>query len=532
MKAIFAMAKGSESASMLESVLNYEVDQNSRYAGVRDGEEPMPWVADSSKLAERLRHAASIFGNGFIPRSLPEVDFKLPLSPKGNCKSSLWVALAGPIGKYLLKGLFPSHAVEEVVLEYLDVMSEVWEHEMTVEKAEALVEQTKEMLCKLEVHLPASHLNINRHQMVHMVEGIARYGPVYGWSMFSDERFWKFLTDLMMNVARPAASILVRWRWLMIAFKLAQASKDKTDLLASGMTIDVIQEEGDDTPLYFPQFTDFSGDSWVLKREVVKGAVNMDKRLTHGKDAEPDGYAFKAEVHRCFLNHPELCRSCPHVVEQGGVCTEVPACPTYKQLWDEYMRHVGRVAPRNPKDWGRLLAGWSNWAVEMDKSDWVQDLCRGPQGKMRRFKTYEVGGACFTTYANCRDNEKTRPCVVMMRHPDASGRIVASFGQVQNFLLLPAPGVDPSLVESPHDAWACVLLQCKWYKAYGVGYESKDPQTNLHLVQSKVDDYHPHGDIWPLGALSPVEEVGLLPHWTLRRCMVAVGKRTSFAACA
>jgi hypothetical protein len=525
----------------LAKVLTYEVQRNNRFEAVQSGEEPPPWVADQAALSQRREYASSLAAKGFLPRCLSHIDFHKALS--GNCKSSVWVALAGPVGKVLLEGLFPDEQIEAVMMEYLDLISAIWEHRIDVRDADLLVTRMRECLVKMEIFFPGYELNINRHNMAHMVEGIRRFGPGHAWSMFPDERCWNFLTKMLKNVARPAASILQRWKLLVIAFQAAQDWKEWYGGVSTRLTIDVMQNEGGQ--LRYLQHTDFQDDTFRMRvyKEVKRGAINMDTRVTEDAPGEP-GYAFKVQAHLCFLSHPWMCKGCTHVEKPGPehMCDK-EGCRTYKDLWDTYTHYKQDMNewhgdPKTVADWADLLSKWERWAKLANLPKHEVDICKGPQGKMRRYKCAEVCHVSFSTYSHCRHNTKSKPCVIMMKHavgvdPDAvvgqdADAEIASFGQVENFLLLLAPGsLHLGTVEQDH-VWACHLVQCSWYKPFGRGAETLDPVTHLHLVRSPPSQYHVDGDVWPLSAVSPVE-VGLVPHRNKPNCMVAVGARSSFA---
>lgn len=481
------------------------------------------WVASKPDLLDRWKLALDMPTDGFLPRSISNLDLAAPVG-RGTCKSAQWIGLAGPIGKALLAGLLPDYddrQVERALMAYLDVISEFWEYQMTVKQARELQMRTKEVLCRLEMHLPAFELNLNRHLMLHLAEGVLRFGPPFAWSMFSDERFWNALTKMLHNVARPSASILANWKSLQVAFRAAQELQIKCRL---SIRLLADEDSSDEDPeLDFEDHSDPQKASWSLGGEVKAAAINLGRR------SQGAAYAYRVQVHRCLLEHPHLCRACEHVdsptqATRPDIC-RIQSCPTYRSLWDDY---VGARNPTTNKEWEDLLNGWKAWAEETGLEPRLVSLCKGPTGKMRMFKTADYGPAHFCTFASCK-TLKTRPCVVMMKHEGEGGERVASFGQVQQFLLAPAPGSEEAYRPAEQsDKWACFMVRAMWYKPYRGREECVDPLSGLRLVKPELTDYNKYGDIWPLGTVAPVE-VGLLPHWSKKNCLVAVSRRSTFA---
>lgn len=87
-----------------------------------------------------------------------------------------------------------------------------------------------ELLAELERLLPAWELDINRHMMLHLVEGIRKNGPCWTWSMFGFERLWNRLTQWMLQTTHPEATMMNAFK----AFKTATRALPElfTDVLS------------------------------------------------------------------------------------------------------------------------------------------------------------------------------------------------------------------------------------------------------------------------------------------------------------
>lgn len=535
-KACFKMANGGTANvyfGNIANVLQFENEHNDRYTDIPlddSGAPLVPWVADPKKLSDRIKNSPTMLDKSLLPQSLAEIDVPQVLSG-GSAKSAAWITLAGPLGKCLLAGLFPRVAgqasqVEAVLMEYLDIISEAWEYVTSVSASQGLESRLAECLSKLELELPSWELNINRHNMMHMFEGVQRFGPLWSWSMFADERSWHWMGTLIKNVARPAASCMQRWRLYHLAFVAEQHIKVQGTLSTEDrpltLTIDVVEEE--DGSLAFPQFNDFRDDSFELKDEVGE-PIQLSRRLTD-RDTEM-GYSYKLQIHECLLQYPELVKSCAHRPEPKDQCTSIPKCPSYEDLWQAYKTDMRLPDYGNVLQRCKHLRGWYVWATDKERNREIspdqRKLCKGPVGDLHRYKSWKVGGACFCTYSKCQ-HHISKPCTVMMHH---DGQV--SFGQVHDFLVFAPPGVSNEVGLDTTHPWACKLVRCKWYKP-GVAtseYEVIDSVTGLRVVKSTPAVNAVGGDIWPLGSLAAVE-VGLYPYWKNPALMAAVSKRCAF----
>ena len=110
----------------------------------------------------------------------------------GILKSSEWLQLAGPIGKWLLEDC--CHPEQQTAtFEYLDILGSLWEKTITVQQLDKLEAAIPKVLTELSIHLTSWELDMNCHMMLHMVSAIRANRPCSCWSMFGPERVWNSL---------------------------------------------------------------------------------------------------------------------------------------------------------------------------------------------------------------------------------------------------------------------------------------------------------------------------------------------------
>jgi len=125
-----------------------------------------------------------------LPRGIASIEFEKAFGYPGKVITSEYLLLAGPYGKYLLEGCFHP-TVQVVVFEYLDLLGLMWEKTITDSTLKKLEHRMPIVLTMMEQLLPAWELDLNRHQIIHLVAAIRANGPCWVWPMFGFERFWK-----------------------------------------------------------------------------------------------------------------------------------------------------------------------------------------------------------------------------------------------------------------------------------------------------------------------------------------------------
>ena len=109
--------------------------------------------------------------------------------------------------EHLLERCF-SPDVQQVVFEYLHLLGLMWEKSTSTETLSHLEKRLPIMLTMLEDLLPSWELDINRHQIIHLVAAIRANGPCWVWAMFGFERFWKHPKDWL---TQPTNIEAVMW---------------------------------------------------------------------------------------------------------------------------------------------------------------------------------------------------------------------------------------------------------------------------------------------------------------------------------
>ena len=99
----------------------------------------------------------------------------------------------------------------------MDLLGLLWQKSITLERLGEIEVAIPKALADLERLLPAWELDINRHMVLHLVEGIRQNGPCWTWSMFGFERLWGRLTKWMLQTVYPEATMLNAFK----AFKTA-----------------------------------------------------------------------------------------------------------------------------------------------------------------------------------------------------------------------------------------------------------------------------------------------------------------------
>ena len=141
-----------------------------------------------------------------LPQGIASVQFEQMFGYPGKPKTWEYLLLCGPYGKYLLEGCMHP-PIQKAVFEYLDLLGLMWQKSISQADLTKLETRVPIILAMLEDLLPAWELNMNRHQIVHLVEAIRVNGPCWAWAMFGFERMWKHLKDWMTQKSHPEATM-------------------------------------------------------------------------------------------------------------------------------------------------------------------------------------------------------------------------------------------------------------------------------------------------------------------------------------
>ena len=103
-----------------------------------------------------------------LPSGCTHIQFEKALGMPGSLKTSEYLLLAGPIGKYIyVGGMHPEQ--QTAMLEYLDLLGSLWEKTISTQRLSQLESDIPRVLENLEFLLPSWELDINRHLMLHLV---------------------------------------------------------------------------------------------------------------------------------------------------------------------------------------------------------------------------------------------------------------------------------------------------------------------------------------------------------------------------
>ena len=98
---------------------------------------------------------------------------------------------------------------------------------------------------------------------------------------------------------------------------MAAQSHKGTGSGVSRMTIDV--DVDDEDMLLFPQFKDYREDALSLDGEERSGSIRMGNRVTPQQPYE-SGYAYKVQIHICFLRQGSTMRAHEMPALHIGLC--------------------------------------------------------------------------------------------------------------------------------------------------------------------------------------------------------------------
>ena len=160
--------------------------------------------------------------------------------------------------------------------------------------------------------------------------------------------------------------------------------------------------------------------------------------LAFGFGQHPDPNHWRAELHRYYLQFPELCKACT-------------CCQTYDALWNRFLQAEvsGSVSKQRLPG---LLDQWYDWGKNQPQfCQHAHRLCYGPKLSAEVFDRATIEGVSFST-TKTEGKKRSRESVVLMKD---NGTFWA--GRVRYFLSHTPPGVDVSAESGVFIA--CELVQ-------------------------------------------------------------------------
>ena len=456
-----------------------------------------------------------------LPSGYTHIEFEKALGEPGTLKTSEYLLLAGPIGKYILEGSM--HPLQQAaVFEYLDLIGSLWEKTITLERLEQLETDLPRVLTELEELLPSWELDINRHLMLHLVESIRANGPCWTWSMFGFERFWYRLLHWMTNKRSPEATIMNAFKSFTVA---------STALAATPASM-IEGEQGSDPALQFVS-SSVATPWYHLPRTFNESTFELDLpsytkqhestpiELLDGKEvylssnsqASKDEYKWIAELHLFYIEFPELCKKC--TCPDSAVCT---VHPSYTQLWRRFRSDLGQPEMPAKQHITGALSAWHVWAQEQeDLDDHQVSLCYGPLHFVRAYDRIIYGSVAIVA-TNQEGNKLARDSVVMLHN---AGQYRA--GRVSRFLTHTAPGCEPSLEDDVNiaDVRLYDTVAADHQAAAASARDLKCPIFSRVLVDA------PRGNLWPIVKLAPAK-VWVVPHHSGRNHVMVLHSFASF----
>lgn len=131
-------------------------------------------------------------------------------------KTHDWHLLLGPLGKWILYGVINAD-YESVFFPYMDALglaSSV--RKLSTADVDFLVNEIRFSMANLEHNTPEYFCNLNRHNMLHMVENIAKFGPSHAYSMFRREMLHGRLAAWKKQQTHPETTIMLSYRAMRI----------------------------------------------------------------------------------------------------------------------------------------------------------------------------------------------------------------------------------------------------------------------------------------------------------------------------
>ena len=353
----------------------------------------LPWTASPAQLLaiqQRCIDMRAYDDVVCLPRGIASVEFEKMLGYPGKPKTWEYLLLCGPYGKYLLEGCLQA-TVQKVVFEYLDLLGLMWKKTITLSILVKLETRLPIILTAMEKVLPAWELDMNRHQMIHMVEAIRANGPCWAWAMFGFERFWKHLKDWMTQTSHPEATMFnahaaFKTSCMALPEVAAQLLEDEADFVWQGHSAQCASSAFG----YTMQTFDHATNQLILP-SYLQAHEHVPIELTDSQGSKcfgfgqyPDRHAWRAELHLYYVQEPDLCKSCD-------------CCPDYKQLWLNFAQTQvsGSITKKRLPD---LLNDWYQWSKQQpDLCEAARVLCYGPKLTAQIYDRATIDGVAFAT---------------------------------------------------------------------------------------------------------------------------------------
>jgi hypothetical protein len=172
-------------------------------------------------------------------------------------------------GKYALEGMLPAQQ-QQAVFKLFDFMSAAWRKSIKRSDLSVLQRQGVEALHLFECAFPCSMQFIKTHNVVHMVDKIAKLGPLYITSMFPYERSYKQLKAWVLNQKTPEASLMQNIRACMVAVGYMAAGGDS---IGQAVTA-ILERDGRRSSLLSPyqQVSQVFNKVWLVCRMMAAPA--------------------------------------------------------------------------------------------------------------------------------------------------------------------------------------------------------------------------------------------------------------------
>lgn len=458
----------------------------------------LPWCGTKQQVdtirgrcavtTDRDQHDATIC----IPAEFAGHHFEKAFGMPGSLKSSEYLLMAGPMGKYLMEGCM--HAEQQAaVFEYLDLIGVFWEKTITEQRLQQLEQQMPKVLAKLEALLPAWELDINRHMMLHLAEAVRQHGPCWAWSMFGFERLWGRLTRWMTQTSHPEATMMNSWKAFITccnadpanAATLHQLSDDPSHANAAAAALPFhYLPRTFDRETYELQLPSFMQDSASTPITLF----DFYGEVPFGTRRHPDKHGRRAELHLLYCKLPGFCKPCS--CQDQSTC----GCLKYNQLWDNFLQDTARANPTK-QQLPDALEAWRIWALQQSGlSDDDLALCVGPELSVRQFDRATIGNSTFACM-RVEDAKFARDSCVLTK---SDGKFWA--GCVRAFLSHTPPGYEDC---QPH--LEADLAEVVWFAeavpAEGITDGASDDLQCPVFKRAWQDD--PTGNLSPVDRLAP-----------------------------
>jgi hypothetical protein len=153
-----------------------------------------PCVLTKEQLKTCIERAGALVTHGRLPTGVTSIQFWLWFSTPTWLKTSEHIVMFGPYLKYLLQGCLDL-TTQAVLFRYIDAVNALWSYSIRRSDVPKLKLDLVRALADMELHMPAWELDINRHNILHLVDQIQVHDtPLWVLSAFPSERLWYKLT--------------------------------------------------------------------------------------------------------------------------------------------------------------------------------------------------------------------------------------------------------------------------------------------------------------------------------------------------